>query len=198
MRRLVVASLNPKKVVELERLLAGLPFQLCSLADVEGAALPEESGSTFEANARLKALSAAAATGALSLADDSGLAVDALGGRPGVRSARYAGEGADDAANNALLLKELQDVPDTERTAAFVCCIAIAEPGQVVYVAEGRVAGRIAFRPAGPPDAFGYDPLFIPKGEVRSFAQMRPEEKDAVSHRARALTKAHAFLKSLT
>lgn len=200
-RRLVVASHNPKKVAELERILADMPYVVQSAA-----AYPEmldvvEDGKTFQENARIKALAAAAYTGELAIADDSGLEVDALGGEPGVRSARYAGiEGgrATDAANNALLLERLSGVPESERTARFVCAIAIADPEGIVWEGIGTVEGRITTEARGPKDAFGYDPLFVPEGDERTFAEMRADEKDALSHRGQALTFAKEFLKRLT
>lgn len=201
MRKLVVASRNRKKVLELERLLAGLPFVVESLAAYPDMPEVEENGETFQDNARLKALAAAKYTGELVIADDSGLEVDALGGEPGVRSARYAGvkdETRRDGANNALLLERLAAVPEGKRTARFVCAIAIAEPTGIVWEGAGTVEGRIAMEARGPKDSFGYDPLFIPEGEVRTFAELTADEKDALSHRGRALALAKEFLKRLT
>ncbi len=188
--RLVLASANPKKVAELRAILAssGVPTELLARpADV-----PEvvEDAPDFVGNARLKAVALAAATGEAALADDSGLVVDALGGAPGVRSARYAGEHADDAANVALLLRELADrgVEDPEaRAARFRCVIVLRTPDGEELVTEGSVEGSIAPSPRGE-GGFGYDPVFVPaEGDGRTFAEMSAEEKHAISHRGRAL-----------
>lgn len=199
-RRLVVASRNPKKAAELMRILEGLPFDVTPLSEYPDMPETEETGATFAENARLKAVAAARFTGELALADDSGLEVDALGGAPGVFSARYAGvEGpGKDAANNALLLERLAAVPPERRTARFVCAVAVADPQGVLWEGEGVVHGRIAAEPRGGPDAFGYDPLFVPDGYDRTFAEMAPAEKDALSHRGRALALARKFLRHLT
>lgn len=200
-RPIVVASQNPKKVKELVRILSGLPFEVRSLEAYPDMPETEENGATFADNARIKALAAADYTGEIALADDSGLEVDALGGEPGVLSARYAGlEGGrgSDAANNALLLQRLAGVPTEQRTARFVSAVAIAAPGEVIWQGEGVVEGRIAAQPSGETDAFGYDPLFVPTGYTQTFAQMSPQEKDAISHRGRALECAKSFLEDLT
>lgn len=201
MRTLVVASRNPKKVQELQRLLEGLPYLVQSLAAYPGMPEVVEDGATFQENARLKALAAASYTGELAIADDSGLEVDALGGEPGVLSARYSGVDdpqARDAANNALLLERLCGVPHARRTARFVCAVAVADPTGVLWEGAGYVEGRIATEERGPKDAFGYDPIFLPEGSDRTFAEMTAEEKDAISHRGRALALAKEFLRSLT
>lgn len=201
MRTLVVASRNPKKVQELQRLLEGLPYLVQSLAAYPGMPEVVEDGATFQENARLKALAAASYTGELAIADDSGLEVDALGGEPGVLSARYSGVDdpqARDAANNALLLERLAGVPHARRTARFVCAVAVADPTGVLWEGAGYVEGRIATEERGPKDAFGYDPIFLPEGSDRTFAEMTAEEKDAISHRGRALALAKEFLRSLT
>ncbi|NLN26626.1 MAG: RdgB/HAM1 family non-canonical purine NTP pyrophosphatase [Firmicutes bacterium] len=201
MRTLVVASRNPKKVQELQRLLEGLPYLVQSLAAYPGMPEVVEDGATFQENARLKALAAASYTGELAIADDSGLEVDALGGEPGVLSARYSGVDdpqARDVANNALLLERLAGVPHARRTARFVCAVAVADPTGVLWEGAGYVEGRIATEERGPKDAFGYDPIFLPEGSDRTFAEMTAEEKDAISHRGRALALAKEFLRSLT
>ncbi len=156
----------------------------------------EEHGTTFEENATLKAAAASQwlGHGVLVLADDSGLAVDALGGAPGVRSARFAGSKATDADNIALLLNRLQGVPGPERTARFHCVIAIAEAGRVLATFEGRCEGTILEAPRGE-GGFGYDPVFQPVGSTLSFAELGPEAKNAISHRAKALQPALAWLK---
>ncbi|MDQ2825904.1 MAG: non-canonical purine NTP pyrophosphatase, partial [Actinomycetota bacterium] len=146
---------------------------------------------TFEENAVAKAVQAAAATGEISLADDSGLSVDALNGMPGVLSARWAGRHGDDPANNALLLAQLGDVPDERRGAGFVCAVALAVPGAEPLVRRGDWRGRIV-REAGGENGFGYDPLFVPAesdaaGDGRTSAQLAPAEKDRLSHRGRAI-----------
>lgn len=199
-RKIVLASRNPGKVSELARLLADLPYQVLSLADLPNVPVIEETGSTFMENARLKALGIQAAVDddVIVMADDSGLVVDAIGGEPGVRSARYAGEGASDAENNALLLKRLRGIPRERRTAAFVCAIVMAAQGRVIWEGEGRCEGYIAEEPSRGGHGFGYDPLFIPRGYDRTFADMSPEEKDRISHRGRALRAAVQFLNDLT
>ena len=181
--RLVLATANPDKARELAALLAGFDVALrpADLPDVE------EDADTLEGNARLKAQAVMAATGELAVADDTGLEVDALGGRPGVFAARYAGPGATYADNVAKLLVELADVPAGERTARFrTVAVALFPDGREI-VAEGSVAGVIAEWPAGG-GGFGYDPVFVPEGGGgRTFAQMTTEEKAGVSHRGRAL-----------
>jgi len=186
--RLVVASANRKKLAELIELLRGAPVEIVSAAELS---LPdvEETGSTFEENAAIKAIAASRASGMLALADDSGLEVDALGGAPGVRSARYASNGpgnASDADNRAKLLSALRDVAEGRRTARFRCAIAVARGEEVVLRADGSVEGAILDRERGSL-GFGYDPLFVPRGATRTFAEMPPDEKARWSHRARAL-----------
>lgn len=201
MRVLVVASNNPKKVAELRRLLVGLPFDVRPVGEYRGMPEVDEVGTTFAENARLKAVATANFTGHLAIADDSGLEVDALGGEPGVLSARYAGIAggrASDVENNAHLLQRLVDVPESRRTARFVCAVAIADTSGILWEGEGRVDGTIATAPRGPKDAFGYDPLFIPRGGATTFAEMSASAKDAISHRGRALALAKEFLQRLT
>ena len=185
-----VATRNHHKVAELRSLLRGLEIELRPLPD----AAPEviEDGDTFAANAILKADSAARFTGAWALADDSGLAVDALGGAPGVYSARFAGVAGDgaDAANIALLLARLADVPEQHRGAAFHSVIALARPGQPTLTFAGEVRGRILREPRGS-NGFGYDPLFFYPAFTATFAEVAAERKNEVSHRARAVA---AFL----
>jgi XTP/dITP diphosphohydrolase len=182
---LVLATRNPHKVREFEPLLA--PHRVLPLPDdVE---LPPETGETFAENATVKARTAAEATGINAVADDSGIAAAALGGRPGVRSARYAGENATDEENLEKLLRE---VPEDDRRVAYVCALAYAEPGGRVHVVEGRCEGTLATDPRGS-GGFGYDPAFVPADhdDGRTMAELSPEEKDAISHRGRA---ARAFL----
>jgi XTP/dITP diphosphohydrolase len=186
-RRLLLATRNEGKVAELRRILAGDPrladVELISAAEV---AVPDtpETGETFAANAALKARAAAHATGLVAVADDSGLTVDALGGDPGVRSARYAGAHGDDAANLALVLQRMTGVAD--RAARFVCAAAVAAPGGgEPRVVHGEVRGELIDAPRGD-GGFGYDPIFVPHGETRTTAEMAPAEKDAISHRGAA------------
>jgi XTP/dITP diphosphohydrolase len=183
---LVLATRNPHKLREFAALLE--PHRLITLPDeVE---LPPETGETFAENAVVKARVAADATGHVAIADDSGIAAAGLGGRPGVRSARYAGENATDEENLAKLLRE---VPEDDRRVAYVCALACAEPGgDRVHVVEGRCEGTLAREPRGD-GGFGYDPAFLPddRDDERTMAELTPEEKDAISHRGRA---ARAFL----
>ena len=186
--RIVVASANPKKAAELAELLGSLQVEVVPRPPE----VPEvvEDADTFEGNARLKAVALATATGEVSLADDSGLEVDALDGAPGVHSARYAGESATDADNVALLLSELDRhgiVSPSARTARFRCVLVLRWPDGTELVTSGAVEGRIAPAQAGE-GGFGYDPVFVPaEGDGRTFAQMSPAEKQAISHRGRAL-----------
>ncbi|OBI83462.1 RdgB/HAM1 family non-canonical purine NTP pyrophosphatase [Mycobacterium asiaticum] len=188
MTRVLVASRNRKKLAELQRVLDGaglLGVSLVSLDDVSAFAEAPETGATFEENALAKARDAFAATGLPSIADDSGLTVAALNGMPGVLSARWSGRHGDDAANTELLLAQLSDVPDGRRGAAFVsACALVSDADQVVVRGEWR--GTIARAPRGD-GGFGYDPVFVPNGEQRTAAELTPEEKDAASHRGRAL-----------
>jgi XTP/dITP diphosphohydrolase len=181
---LVLATTNAGKTEELRRLLADFPVIIKNLADFGLIPPVREDGLTFEDNAVKKATSTAKSLGLPALADDSGLAVQALGGAPGVRSARYAGEQASDADNNAKLLRELRDVEN--RAAAFVCVIAIAVPWGPSLVYDGRCEGLIAKEPVGT-RGFGYDPVFFYPPLQKTFAQLTTEEKNEVSHRGRAL-----------
>jgi XTP/dITP diphosphohydrolase len=194
--KIVLATRNKKKLEELKRLLEGLPIELFSLMDFPG--LPEviEDGLTFEENAVKKAQFVAKATGLLAIADDSGLVVDSLGGAPGVYSARYAGEPSDDKRNIEKLLKELSGVPVSSRQAYFICVIALAFPDGKVRTFTGRVDGIITKEPRGE-KGFGYDPVFQPEGLDRTFAELSPEEKDAMSHRMKAISQLKEYLRSL-
>ena len=184
--RLVIATKNAGKVAELRDALAGLGFDVVSLRDLAPAPEIDEDADSFVGNAVKKATETSAAFGVAALADDSGLEVDALGGAPGVRSARYGGDGLDDAARNRLLLEELRDVPEPARTARFRCAIAFVAPGEPPRLFEGVFPGRIGFAPRGR-HGFGYDPIFLPDGYQITLAEIPPEEKRRVSHRARAL-----------
>jgi XTP/dITP diphosphohydrolase len=191
MTTLVMASSNRAKLVEFGALAADLPVEIIGLAE----ALPEhpaivEDGDTFEANAIRKARTVASAAVMLTLADDSGLEVDALGGRPGVRSARFAHERATDAENNATLLGALADVEERDRTARFRCVLALVDPwapaGTALIIARGSCEGSIAREPRGT-GGFGYDPLFIVSGMNRTMAELSDVEKNSLSHRALAI-----------
>ena len=170
----------------MKAILSPLGFDLRSVAEYPG--IPEivETGTTFEANARLKALAVAKAAGAWALADDSGIEVDALGGRPGVYSARYAGEPPDDAANNRKLIAELRGVPPGRRTARYRAVIAVADPKRVLCVAEGACEGRIQDEPRGT-GGFGYDPHFLLPDRGLTMAELPAEEKNRISHRGVAI-----------
>jgi XTP/dITP diphosphohydrolase len=182
---IVLATRNEGKARELRTLLHGLSARVESLRAHPGVTLPPEAGSTYRENAVIKARAAQAALGVPALGDDSGLEVDALGGAPGVLSARYAGPGATDRANNERLLRELRGVPPEGRTARFRCVLALARGPEDVVVAEGVCAGRILEAPRGG-GGFGYDPLFLPDGEALTFAELAEERKNTISHRARA------------
>src|SRR4051794_14566574 len=189
MTGLLVATRNPGKLVELRRLLeaervAGV--RVLGLADVPEFPEEPETGSTFAENALAKARDAVKATGLAAVADDSGLAVDALNGMPGVLSARWAGRHGDHRANLELVLGQLADVPDDRRGAAFVCAAALVVPGGEEIVVHGEWTGRLVRVPRGT-GGFGYDPVFVPDGETRTSAELTPQEKDALSHRGRAM-----------
>ena len=186
MQKFLLASHNKKKLVELSRILEPLGFTVVSPKDIEGGIVePEENGLTFEENALIKARSGAKETGLPTVADDSGLCVDALDGAPGIYSARYAGTGNDDD-NNALLLKNLENVPEEKRTARFVSSIACVFPDGREFTVRGTVEGKIGFELQGD-GGFGYDPLFI--SEKGCFGLLSPEEKDSISHRHKAILK---------
>ncbi|MBS4031084.1 MAG: XTP/dITP diphosphatase [Clostridiales bacterium] len=193
MRKLILASHNAGKLKEFQSLLSGLPFVVTSLADYPGIPEIKETGATFAENAAIKAEAVAQYTGELSLADDSGLEVDALHGSPGVYSARFAGEPASDEANNHKLLDLLSAVPEEKRTARFRCVIAIAAPGIPTQLAEGRCDGVITLTPCGT-GGFGYDPLFYVPSQGKTFAEMTAEQKNKISHRAHALAAAISIL----
>ncbi len=185
-RRLILATENPHKVREIRDLLADVAVKVLHLGDLSDPPELSETGETFADNAREKALAVARATGEPALADDSGLMVDALGGDPGVRSARYAGAGASGEQLVAKLLAEMADVPDGQRGARFVCALSLCAPEGEVGRWEGRVEGVIAREPRGD-GGFGYDPVFRYPPDGVTFAQMTPDRKNAVSHRGRAL-----------
>ncbi len=197
-RRLVIATGNPGKLREFQWLLEGLPFAPVSQASL-GVPAPPETGTTFRANALLKARHAAAATGAAALADDSGLEVDALGGAPGVYSARYAGPGADDAANNAKLLRALAATPDAERHAVYRCVVIYVDgPDDAAPLcAEGVWEGTIVDAPRGR-GGFGYDPHFWLPELRKTAAELDVDEKNRLSHRGRAMRELRARLMART
>jgi XTP/dITP diphosphohydrolase len=198
MRTLLIATRNRGKLKEIKELLGDLPFNIVDLNRYPTIETVEESGETFTDNASLKASVYARQAGVLTLADDSGLVVEALGGAPGVHSARYAGEGASDGERTAKLLRALAIVPESRRGARFISVIAIAQnEGKVINVSVGECPGQIAPEPRGA-GGFGYDPVFIPEGSTLTFAQLEPVEKNRISHRARSLFKAAAFLRALT
>ena len=184
--RVVLATRNDHKVDEVSRILRaeGVDIELIPLP--EHAPDVAETESTFAGNALLKARSAAEVTGLPAIADDSGLCVDALHGMPGVLSARWSGRHGDDAANLALLLAQVSEVPDSRRGAQFVCAAAYVVPGSHEHVVEGVLEGSLA-RDARGSNGFGYDPIFIPQAYALTTAELRPHEKDAISHRGQAL-----------
>ncbi len=192
---LIVASRNPKKVEELQAILTGLPIQVISLRDLARAPEVVEDGVTFEENAVKKAVEIARWSQKLVLADDSGLCVDALGGEPGVYSARFAGEAQDDPKNCEKLLRMMEKIPEAKRGAEFVCVIAIAAPdSKLMGTARGECRGWIAHDLKGS-FGFGYDPLFVDPQSGKRFAELLPEVKNKISHRAKALLRAKEILR---
>lgn len=193
--RVLLATRNAGKIEELRRILAEAApsVELVGLDAVEAYPETPETELTFAANALLKAHDGAARTGLPTIADDSGLAVDALNGMPGVLSARWAGRAKDDEANNALLLDQLADLDDAGRGAKFVCAAALAWPDGRETVVHGEMPGRIGREPRGA-NGFGYDPLFIPEGYEVTSAELSPEEKNAISHRGKAFRELAARL----
>ncbi|MDP2167069.1 MAG: XTP/dITP diphosphatase [Thermodesulfovibrionales bacterium] len=194
---IVAATRNKKKIEEIRRILKGMPVTLLSLDDFPGCPPVEETGKSFMENAVIKARAVAGFTGKPSLADDSGLEVYALGGAPGVYSARYAGLWATDSENAAKLLREMESIPDGKRGARFACALAIAVPDGSLETFEGYVEGRIGREPKGEA-GFGYDPVFYPEGHDRTFAEMSSGEKDGMSHRGRALQRLKGHLMKKT
>ncbi len=187
MTKLVLATRNAGKIDELRRILtdSGLAIELVGTDAFADLGDIPETGTTFADNALLKAREVAAHTGLPVVADDSGLCVDILGGMPGIFSARWSGRHGDDEANLRLLLAQIADVRDEDRTAHFVCAAALVTPAGVEHVVEGRVDGVLIREPRGT-GGFGYDPIFVPHGEARTTAEMPAAEKDAISHRGRA------------
>jgi XTP/dITP diphosphohydrolase len=194
---LVLGTRNRKKGEEMAEILADLGVELADLSRFPNAPDVVEDGATFDANCRKKAAEQARALGRWVLGEDSGLVVPGLGGRPGVHSARYAGRHGDDAANNARLLAELAPLPEDRRAAYYVCATALADPrGEIVETAEGRCHGAIAREPRGTA-GFGYDPLFLIREYHRTFGELGPVVKRALSHRARALANLRPTLRRL-
>ena len=194
---IVLATRNKKKIEEIRRIIVGLPITILSLDNFPDCPETVEDRNTFEGNAVKKAVEVCRCAGKPALADDSGLEVDALGGAPGVYSARYAGGAGsgNDVRNYEKLLAELKDVPDDKRGAQFVCCMALAFPDGAVKTFLGYAEGCIGHEPKGK-TGFGYDPVFLPKSCKRTFAEMTGEEKDKLSHRGKALEKLSEFLHS--
>jgi XTP/dITP diphosphohydrolase len=199
-RRVVLATRNGHKVRELQTILADLiaelDLEIVGLGEFPDLADVIETGVTFAENAKLKAVAAAEATGLPALADDSGLAVDVLGGAPGVFSGRWAGTHGQDRANLELLLGQLYDVPDEHRAAAFVCAAVLALPDGTVVVREGRMPGRLARVPRGE-NGFGYDPILVVDGDSRTPAELTFQEKNAISHRGKAFRALSADLREI-
>jgi XTP/dITP diphosphohydrolase len=194
MRQVLIASKNPHKIAEMDAILRDFGVRLASVHETGDFPDTEETGSTLTENAILKAESVMRHTGIACVADDTGLEVDALGGAPGVRSARYAGDSATYNENTALLLKNLSGVPPEKRSARFRTVIALHN-GRELKTFEGICEGRITIEPAGG-GGFGYDPVFLPKGYRLTFAELDSGEKNRISHRGRALQKMAEFLKS--
>jgi len=193
---IVLATRNKKKVKELRRMFAAYKIRFLTIDSFPGCPDVEEDGKTFRANAVKKAVEISKCTGCPAIADDSGLEVRALGGAPGVFSARFAGEDADDEKNVTKLLRAMKDVEGEDRTARFVCCIALALPDGKYKTFTGHARGSIGGKPKGF-NGFGYDPVFYPSGYQRTFAEMTDREKDSLSHRGKAMKKLYIFLKNL-
>jgi XTP/dITP diphosphohydrolase len=191
--KLLIATNNPGKIREYRVLLKGVPFKLVSLEDVGVKTVVTEIGKTFEENARLKAQMLAEVSGLLTLADDSGLEIDALGGEPGVMSARYAGENATDMERVNYLLDKLIDVPIQKRTAQFRCVIAIARPESKTEICTGECSGLIILEPRGN-NGFGYDPIFFVPKMGKTMAELPTAVKNRISHRGQAAKKARRLL----
>jgi XTP/dITP diphosphohydrolase len=193
---LLLASQNRGKLHEMRLLVEGLPFRVLGPGDIGIYEAPEETGTTFLENARIKALHYAARSGLLTVADDSGISVDALGGAPGLYSSRFGGEGASDEERNALLLSRLEGVPEEARTARFTCALVLALGSRSLFEAVESVLGRIAERTSGA-NGFGYDPLFFFPPYGLTFGEVPREDKDRVSHRGKAFARLRSFLESL-
>jgi XTP/dITP diphosphohydrolase len=193
---LLLASQNAGKLAEMRILIAGLPFRVLGPRDLDIHEAPDETGTTFLDNAILKARYYAGRSGRLTVADDSGLSVDALDGGPGLFSSRFGGEGASDDDRNQLLLRKLEGVPRERRTARFTSAVAVAREGEVLFTAQETVEGLIAAEPRGG-NGFGYDPLFFYPPFGRTFGESAGEDKDRVSHRGKAFARLRTFLERL-
>jgi XTP/dITP diphosphohydrolase len=196
MADLLLASQNPGKLAEMRKLVAGLPFRVLGPREVGITEAPEETGRTFLENAILKARYYAGRSGLLTVADDSGIAVDALDGQPGLYSSRFGGEDASDADRNRLLLEKLRGVAHENRGARFTSAVAVVREGRVLFEAQESVEGFIAEQTRGP-NGFGYDPLFFYPPFGRTFGETAPAEKDRVSHRGKAFARLRRFLESM-
>lgn len=195
MNKILIATKNNGKVAEFQELFKKYDMQTISLLDLpDDIEDVEETGETFEENARLKAEQISSILNAPVLADDSGLIIDALDGRPGVFSARYAGLAKNDQDNNNKVLNELKNVPIENRTARFICVLAVSRPGEETFFVTGYCEGKIAFSEMGS-NGFGYDPIFIPKGYSKTMAEISAEEKNVISHRGQAIKELDQWLK---
>ncbi|MCG6926818.1 MAG: RdgB/HAM1 family non-canonical purine NTP pyrophosphatase [Acidobacteria bacterium] len=193
---LLLASQNPGKLNEMRQLVAGLPFRVVAPLDLGIEQAPDETGTTFVENATIKALSYAGRSGLLTVADDSGISVDALGGKPGLHSSRFGGEGATDVERNRLLLEKLEGVPQEGRGAHFTSAVVVARGESVLFQAQEEVHGFIAEAVRGP-NGFGYDPLFFYPPFGKTFGEVPREQKDGVSHRGKAFARLRTFLADL-
>jgi XTP/dITP diphosphohydrolase len=193
MNKLLIATNNGGKIQEFRALLQDIPYQLVTPADIQLKLEVDESGSTYEDNAKLKALAFSTASGLLAMADDSGLEVDALGGAPGIHSSRYAGAAAADINKVDYLLSKLEGVPEGQRSARFRCVIAIAKPDGQVFFCSGKCEGRISFQPQGRA-GFGYDPVFYFPELGKTMAELSEEVKNQISHRGYAAREAIKLL----
>lgn len=194
MESLIIASKNEGKIKEFKELLSEYDINVKSLLDFDDIPDVEETGVTFHENAELKAKTIGDLLNTPVIADDSGLIIDTLNGRPGVYSARYSGEDSNDEKNNLKVLKELEDVDEDKRTARFVAVLAFYRPGEKVIFKEGYCEGEITFGQRGK-HGFGYDPIFIPKGYTKTMAQLKDYEKNIISHRAEAMHQFKVWLK---
>ncbi|WP_191560675.1 XTP/dITP diphosphatase [Metabacillus idriensis] len=195
MKEVIIATKNAGKLVEFQSILSAYDLKAISLLDLEESPDVEETGSTFEENAILKAEAISKMYGKMAIADDSGLSVDFLGGEPGIYSARYAGVDKNDAANIEKVLHKLNGITKEERNARFRCALALAEPGRETITVEGSVEGYITDEPIGE-NGFGYDPIFLVKDKAKTMAQLTKEEKNKISHRAVALQKLAKLLQA--
>lgn len=195
MKEVIIATKNAGKLIEFQSILSAYGLEAISLLELEESPDVEETGSTFEENAILKAEAISKMYGKMAIADDSGLSVDSLGGEPGIYSARYAGADKNDAANIEKVLQKLKGVIKEERNARFRCALALAEPGRETITVEGSVEGYITDEPIGE-NGFGYDPIFLVKDKAKTMAQLTQEEKNKISHRAVALQKLAKLLQA--